>query len=296
MTATETTAIPLALHHPAEAWGRVALPAGAPRVSVIIPTKNEARNLPWVFERLPEGIAEVVLVDGHSTDGTVEVARALWPDVVVVQQTRRGKGNALACAFAVATGEVIVMLDADGSAHPAEIVQFVEALTSGADFAKGTRFRADGGSSDLTRIRRWGNGVLSWLVNRLFAADFTDLCYGYNAFWAHCVPFLELPAVQGERPVPGDGFEIETLINIRVAKSPLVITEVASFESTRLHGMSNLNAVRDGLRVLRMIISERRRGDGKEPGTSMELTVPYPAAPHESELRTADTRFVTDVA
>src|SRR5437763_5659430 len=134
------------VHHPADTRGhRAALPVDGPRVTVVIPTKNEARNLPWVFERLPDGLAEVILVDGHSTDGTVEVARTLRDDLVVVQQTRRGKGNALACAFAVATGDIIVMLDADGSAHPAEIVELVAALTAGADFAKGTRFGPGGG-------------------------------------------------------------------------------------------------------------------------------------------------------
>jgi glycosyltransferase involved in cell wall biosynthesis len=284
------------VHHPADACRvRAALPVDAPRVSVVIPTKNEARNLPWVFERMPEGISEVILVDAHSTDGTVEVARSLRPDVVVVQQTRRGKGNALACAFAVATGDIIVMLDADGSAHPAEIVDFVAALTAGADFAKGTRFGPGGGSSDITRIRRFGNACLSALVNKMYDAEFTDLCYGYNAFWSHCIAYLDLPPVHGDQPLQGDGFEIETLINIRVAKSPLVIAEVASFESTRLHGMSNLNAVRDGLRVLRMILGERRRRTSLTLVTAPELAVPYPSSPHLLE-RAHDTRLVTDVA
>ncbi|WP_235609323.1 glycosyltransferase family 2 protein, partial [Frankia casuarinae] len=154
----------------------------SPTVSIIVPTLNEAKNLPHVLARLP-GDAEIILVDGHSTDGTVEVARRVRPDIVVTHQNRRGKGNALACGFAQASGDIIVMLDADGSADPSEIPAFVNALEAGADFAKGSRFVANGGSADITRLRRLGNRLLNFLVNMLIGSDFTDLCYGYNAFW-----------------------------------------------------------------------------------------------------------------
>jgi glycosyltransferase involved in cell wall biosynthesis len=237
--------------------GSVAAPA--PRVSVVIPTLNEARNLPYVFERLPEGLFEVVLVDGDSTDGSVEVARALWPDIRVVQQTRKGKGNALACGFAACRGDIIVMIDADGSTDPREIPAFVDALLAGADYAKGSRFIAGGGSTDITRVRRAGNFGLNLLTNALNGTRFSDLCYGYNAFWRHCMTALELePGFQGAMQW-GDGFEIETIINVRVARAGLRMTEVPSFERPRLHGESNLNAVRDGLRVLRTIARERLR-------------------------------------
>src|SRR5690348_18068444 len=169
-------------------------PSPAPRVSVVIPALNEARNLPYVFDRLPAGIFEVILVDGASTDGTVEVARSLRPDVRVVQQTRRGKGNALACGFAACRGDIIVMIDADGSTDPREIPAFVAALLAGADYAKGSRFIEGGGSTDITRIRRAGNFGLNLLTNALNGTRFSDLCYGYNAFWRHCLPALSLDA------------------------------------------------------------------------------------------------------
>src|SRR6266480_7793265 len=233
----------------------------SPRVSVVIPALNEARNLPHVFAGMPEGIHELILVDGHSVDDTVRVARELRPDVRVVRQTRTGKGNALACGFAAATGDIIAMVDADGSADPGEIPRFVEALLDGADFAKGTRFVAGGGSSDITRLRSLGNYALTAFFNACYGRNYSDLCYGFNVFWRRHVPVLGLDS---ESPVPadgmrlwGDGFEIETLINIRIAQAGLTVAEVGSYEHPRIHGVSNLNAFSDGWRVLRTILVER---------------------------------------
>jgi glycosyltransferase involved in cell wall biosynthesis len=239
------------------------LPASWPSVSVVIPTLNEARNLPHVFERLPGGLHEVIVVDGHSVDDTCAVALRLRPDTRIVMQTRTGKGNALACGFAAATGQIIVMLDADGSADAQEIPAFVQVLLDGADFAKGSRFAPGGGSSDLTRLRTWGNRALMAMVNQAYRTSYSDLCYGYNVFWRRHLPVLRLdsttPAVQdGAKKLWGDGFEIETLIAIRVTVARLAVVEVPSFEHSRIHGVSNLTAFSDGLRVLRMILTERR--------------------------------------
>jgi glycosyltransferase involved in cell wall biosynthesis len=235
-----------------------------PRISVIIPTLNEAKNIPHVFGRLPEDIHELIIVDGHSVDDTVAVARRLRPDALVVNQTRRGKGNALACGFAVATGDVIAMIDADGSTDPAEIPLFVQALTEGADFAKGTRFAKGGGSSDITRLRSLGNRMLNVLFNSLYRTRYSDLCYGFNVFWRRHVEVLDLdamtpPPAAGDGRLWGDGFEIETIIHTRVAKARLTVTEVPSFEHLRIHGVSNLNTFSDGMRVLRAIFTERRQ-------------------------------------
>ncbi|MGE2835274.1 glycosyltransferase family 2 protein [Mycobacterium sp. SMC-4] len=263
------------------------LPDGVPlpAVSVIVPALNEARNLPHVAERMPSDIAEIVFVDGGSQDDTVAVAKELWPDAVHLVQTRRGKGNALACGFQSATGDIIVAIDADGSTDPAEIPRFVSALMSGADFAKGSRFMAGGGSGDITRIRRAGNWFLNALVNLLFSTRYTDLCYGYNAFWRHCLASMDLPDTATSAPQWGDGFEIETLINVRVAAHGLAISEVCSYEADRIHGASNLNAVRDGLRVLRTIGSEYvsyRRSGRSRVHAALQPSALYRPAPSDS--------------
>ncbi len=220
------------------------------RVSVVIPAYNEAPNLAYVFSRLPSALHEVILVDGHSTDGTVDEARRLRPDVVVVEQRGTGKGDALNAGFAACTGDVIVMLDADGSTDPREIPRFLNALYAGADYVKGSRYAHGGGSADLTPIRRLGNSLLCRLVNGLYETNYTDLCYGYVAFWRRCLPYIHLDV---------DGFDVETLLNVRVARAGLVVQEVPSYERPRLVGVGNLREFRDGLLILRTIALERLR-------------------------------------
>jgi hypothetical protein len=239
---------------------------GNPRVSVVVPTRNEARNLEVVLPAIAAvrpAVHEIIVVDGHSVDGTIETAQRVLPWVKVITQTRKGKGNAMACGFAAATGDVIVMFDADGSADPAEIPAFVRALINGADFAKGSRFVRGGGSDDITLLRKTGNAGLNGVANALFGTSYTDLCYGYNAFWADILPVLDLPAIEVPAPAEGmpwgDGFEIETVLNCRVAAAGLKITEVPSMERERIFGQTNLRTFADGTRVLRTLAAERRR-------------------------------------
>jgi glycosyltransferase involved in cell wall biosynthesis len=218
------------------------------RISVVIPVRNEAQNLAYILPRIPPSISEVILVDGHSTDDTVAVAKRLLPNIRIIQQMGKGKGDALRLGFAISTGDVIVMLDGDGSTDPQEILRFVEPLLQGNDFAKGSRFLAGGGSTDITPERRLGNYLLCQLVNRLYRIRFSDLCYGYNAFWRYCLEYIQPDS---------NGFEVETQISLRVHKARLKIIEVPSMEHPRIYGQSNLRTLRDGWQVLKTIVKER---------------------------------------
>jgi glycosyltransferase involved in cell wall biosynthesis len=201
-----------------------------------------------VLQRLPAIVDEVILVDGRSTDETVAVARAARPDIRVVLETTPGKGAALRAGFAAARGEYVVMLDADGSMDPAEIVRFVAALHSGCDLVKGSRFAPGGGTDDMSTVRRVGNGALRGAVNVLYRTNFTDLCYGFMAFRRERLSALRLDS---------QGFEIETEMVARAVVASLRIGEVASFEARRRHGVSHLNAWRDGRRALGTLLRER---------------------------------------
>jgi len=251
-----------------------------PLISIVVPARNEARNLEAVLPTLPTD-AEIIVVDGHSVDDTAEVVARIRPDAKFLQQTRRGKGNALAVGFGAATGDIIVMFDADGSADPAEIDRYVAALVAGADFAKGSRVLAGGGSVDITWLRDLGNKALTLVTNIGFRTRYTDLCYGYNAFWTDILPQLDLPPVHplSDQMLWGDGFEIETLLNCRIAVAELDVVEVPSVELERLHGVSNLNALKDGLRVFKTLTTEWVRARSRRARRS---SVPVGADVHQS--------------
>jgi glycosyltransferase involved in cell wall biosynthesis len=239
--------------HPAPRVRPLSSDAGLATVTVVIPTKNEAANIPWVLGRLPVWVDEVVVVDGTSVDGTCDVVRRCRPDARIVHETRRGKGAAIRAGFAAASCDIVVMIDADGSMDPMEMGRFVQAIREGADLAKGSRRIDGGGSADITYWRDLGNRGLLFTANRLFRTSFSELCYGYMAVRRTAIKDLSLVS---------DGFEIETEIVVRGLKAGVRIGEVASFESTRIDGQSNLRTWRDGSRVLATLLKERGRRGG----------------------------------
>ncbi|MGY1733357.1 glycosyltransferase family 2 protein [Geodermatophilus sp. SYSU D01045] len=224
---------------------------GRPIVSLIIPTRNEAANIAWVLENVPDRVDEVIVVDGRSTDATVVTARSCRPGIRVLEQEGIGKGDALRTGFRAARGDIIVMIDADGSMAPSEIPHYVHFLENGYDFVKGSRFIGGGGSRDISPTRRMGNAVLVHLVNGLYDAHLTDLCYGFCAFHRRYLDYLG---------VSTPGFEVEAKMIVSAIKSGLRIAEVPSLEMPRRFGRSNLRTFRDGTRVLRTVLREHNSG------------------------------------
>lgn len=223
---------------------------GEPSISVIIPTLNEAGNLPYVLNSIPEWVGEVLVVDGRSRDDTERVARVLSSEVLIVKQERRGKGAALQAGLEAATGDILIFMDADGSMDGREIALFKDALVKGADYVKGSRFAPGGGSVDITRLRRFGDWGICFLIWLFFGARYTDGTYGFKGVWADSLEALR---------VDTDGFEVELLLDIRAHRAGLRTVEVPCFESHRIHGSSNLNAVRDGISCFNVIVRERLR-------------------------------------
>ncbi len=230
-------------------------------VSLVIPAHNEARNIPWVFEQIPRCVDEVILVDGDSDDATLRMAAQCLPSVRSVRQSGPGKGSALRTGFRAATGSYVVMMDADGSMSPGEIPHYLHFLDHGYDFVKGSRFMAGGGSQDLTPVRALGNRALLALVNQLYDARLTDLCYGFCAFRRSFLDELDLRST---------GFEIEAEMIAHALRSGLRVAEVPSLELPRRNGRSHLHAIADGRRVLRTLLTER-------PGAQAPATSPATA-------------------
>jgi glycosyltransferase involved in cell wall biosynthesis len=236
-----------------------------PSVTLVIPTINEAKNLPHVLPKIPSWVSQVIVVDGKSTDNTVEVARQLYPSVDIIHQEGKGKGDAMALGFSKATGDIIVSIDADGSMDPSELIAYVGGLMAGADLVKGSRFAQGGGTSDMELHRKAGNRLLVWATRIMYGEHFSDLCYGYVAFWRDVLDVIEPDA---------DGFEIEAMISARALRGKLLISEVPSFEDRRIHGVSNLRTFRDGWRVLYTLVHERFRKSVQRPAA--KTTEPSP--------------------
>lgn len=216
-----------------------------PKVSLVVPTMNEARNIPHVFSQIPDLVDEIVVVDS-STDDTVDMIRKMRPDAKIFTEKPMGKGNALKKGFEYATGDIVVMIDADGSMDPHEIPQMVQPLMNGYDVVKGSRFL--GGSEDLSALRRFGNFCFVSLVNILYDTDYTDLCYGYRAFRKSALDRLKCVS---------DGFDVETEQSIMMKKLDMKVCEVPSFERNRIYGCSNLRTFGDGKKILIRILKEK---------------------------------------
>jgi glycosyltransferase involved in cell wall biosynthesis len=217
------------------------------KVSVIIPTLNEVQNIKHVFPYIPNFVDEIIVIDGNSTDGTREEIMKFRKDTIIIIYNTLGKGIALRKGFEKATGDLIIMMDADGSNDPDEIPSLLEPILNGYDASKASRLLPGGGSDDFTLFRRLGNKIFITMVNMMYGANFTDLCYGYRAFKKEA---LEKMCCKS------DGFEIETEQSIRMMKAGLRIKEVPSFEYKRKYGDSRLNSFKDGWRILNTIIRE----------------------------------------
>jgi len=225
--------------------------ASTSTVSVIIPTLNEAGNIPYVLNSIPSWVQEVVIVDGRSSDDTERIARLLHPGVKVIHELTPGKGAALKAGLYAATSDYLIIMDADGSMDGMRLEAFRDVMDKGAQFVKGTRFALGGGSADITRVRALGDAGIRLLLRLFFGARYSDATYGYFAVRADCRDHLNIDT---------NGFESEILIVIRAYRSGLRIAEVPCFEANRIHGESNLSALKDGIRIAQVIVREKVRG------------------------------------
>lgn len=212
--------------------------------SIVIPTLNEEKNIRILLQQIDHKKYEIIVVDGGSTDKTVEIAKRFG---VIILYTSKGKGAALRKGMDAARSDIIVTMDADLSHRISEINLLIEAVKSGYDICMGSRFIMGGGTDDMPLYRKLGNKFFIWLVNALWGTNYSDLCYGYRSFRKSVIKKLNLES---------DGFGIETEISIKAAKKKLKIIEIPSYEKKRLHGEGKLRSFGDGWRIFRRIVKE----------------------------------------
>ncbi len=216
-------------------------------ITLIIPTLNESKNIKEMFLKIPDFVDEIVVVDGNSNDGTRDEISRLGKNTKIIVEKPMGKGVALKTGFENASGDLIVMMDADGSHDPDEIPILLDPVLDGYDVSTGSRMLPGAGSDDITAFRRFGNRIFISMVNHMFRANYTDLCYGYRAFKKEALEKINCSS---------KGFEIEAEQSIRIKTMGLKVKEVPSFESMRKNGNSNLNSFRDGWKILTIILKE----------------------------------------
>ena len=153
------------------------------KVSVIFPTRNEEGCIGRVLREVPRQVVdEIIVIDGRSTDHTAEEAKAeLRPTDKFVIQKGKGYGGAFREAFDIATGDVIIMMDADGSHDPKDIPAIVDKVERGYEYVMASRYAPGGRSDDDTFIRWFGNRFFTWLTNAVHSTRVTDSLYLYTA-------------------------------------------------------------------------------------------------------------------
>jgi hypothetical protein len=236
--------------------GRVLARITKEKVSVIIPTFNEAESIGEIVTNIPSGW-EVVLVD-LSTDGTAQKARSLRPDIRIIRRGPRevGKGAAIRLGLREARGAIIVMMDGDGSHQASELVKLVFMLEAqNADMVQASRMLRANGSDEMSPhkhpVRYFGNKMITSLINAVFRSSLTDSQYGFRAFRKEFISKLSLIS---------NDWDIETEIVVRATKCRGKIVEVPSIELQRNNGHSNL-VVLDFIKVAgrRLLLEVFRR-------------------------------------
>ena len=250
------------------------------KVSVVIPAKDEEETLGSVLDDLNRTIAqmpkyeiEVICVDDHSTDATANIARSFGARVI--ENTRKpGKGMALRAGFESATGDVLVMLDADYSHRAEDLPRMLEALTEGVGLVIGSR--VVGGSEEYTHIRALGNVFLSATLGLCTRRYLSDALNGFKVFRRDVFTDFRYTS---------KAFEIEIEIIANTMRKGYRIAEVQSHERARAGGEMKSRVVRHGTRFLARILFEGLKGVQPKSASKPEA-VPVPViAKHRVDRR-----------
>ncbi len=217
-------------------------------VSVIIPTLNEREGIEEVIEDLPEKELlergydlEVLVVDGGSSDGTVEISQSLGIEVI---HSNGGKAEGVKDGLKNVEGELVFLIDGDGT-YPAEkICPMVKELEDGSSMVLGSRFEGEIYDGAMSIKNKIGNKILTWLANSLYGTEVSDLCTGLRGF--------KHDGLDPEK-IPSKGFEIEA--GLHCVFSQRVISEIP-IEYKERKGESKLVTF-DGFKIAFRLIREK---------------------------------------
>jgi len=211
------------------------------KITIQIPTLNEEECISRLIKEIPEGVAdEILVVDAHSTDKTVEIAKSLGARVIL-QPLKRGFGDAHKFGFKNAIGDVVVILNADGSQDPKDIPRMIEKIKQGNDLALCSRYLPSSSTDDDTLVRFVGNKFFTFFTNLLYHTKFSDSLYFFFAVRKDKVLNLDLKS---------DDFAICIELLVKAHKAGFKIAEIPCIERKRFAGKSKVNALIDGSKIL----------------------------------------------
>jgi glycosyltransferase involved in cell wall biosynthesis len=218
------------------------------KISVIIPTYNEAGSIAKTIKEMPEGIIDEIVVVDLSTDGTFEIAQKLG--CKVFKQRGMGFGSAFREGVEHSSGDIVILMDADGSHNPKDIPKLIKRINEGYDCVLASRYTIESHSEDDTLLRSFGNWMITNLVNFLFRVNTTDSLFLYTALRRKAYNKLKLES---------DGFEycIEFLVKAYTYK--LKLSEVPSIERARFAGRTKVNDLKHGYILIKSIFVWRYR-------------------------------------
>lgn len=209
-------------------------------VCILIPTLNEGKTIARLVEQFKFlGFSDILVIDGHSTDDTIEKARNAGARVIL--QSGKGKGQAISQAFHLISSKYIVMIDGDGTYLPEEINRLLEPIALGkADHVIGNRF-SNYQKGAFKGLNLMGNRILNKIFGLAYGIWLEDILSGYRAFNYDSYKKIDLNR---------SGFEVETEITIECVKNDFKITEVPITYLARLIGApTKLRPLRDGFRI-----------------------------------------------
>ena len=219
-------------------------------VSIVIPAYNEADNLGGVLAELHalfEHVRmdhEIIVVDDGSTDKTGEVASRNGVKVLS-NMTNQGKGRSLRRGFECAKGEIIVMMDADGSHDPKDIERLILPVLNGADVAVGSRFNTSEGRKTTSSVKIFGNNMINLAIRLITGTAITDSQCGFRAYKSKVLKKTVLNS---------KGFRIETELTLKPILNGYSLQEIPIFVRNRRNGLSHVNPITDGFRIMTQII------------------------------------------
>ena len=231
-------------------------------VSVVIPAHNEGPTIAQVVKdcaaNTPD-LSEVIVVDDGSSDNTSAAAAAAGARVLRLDRNR-GKGVALQRGIALARGDILVFIDADGQDDPTEIPRMLSAFEPEVDLVLGSRFLGGFQAGAITWLNYAGTKFITGTVNVLFGTHITDPLAGFRAVRSSVFERVQIEA---------RGYDIEVDLLLRVLNSGGRVVEVPAQRSARSYGRSGLSSVFDGLRIFKRIVQIRFLGARVPSGATL---------------------------